>query len=114
VQDLTAGHAAVVTGGARGIGLAVVEAIAARGVAVLCLDQPEADYTDFDAACRSAGVPADHVGVDVCDQGAVRDAVARAAELGPLSYAVSCAGVGGLVGSADVDAVDLDGVMFAC
>ena len=86
MQDLIAGRAAVVTGGARGIGLAVVEAIAARGVAV-------------------------------------RDAVARAGELlGRVSYAVNCAGVDGLVGSAEVDAaewsrvldVDLDGAMFAC
>ncbi len=89
---------------------------------MLCLDHPDADYTAFDEACRSAGVAADHVGVDVRDQGAVRDAVARAGELGPVSYAVNCAGVDGLVGSAEVDAaewsrvldVDLDGVMFAC
>jgi NAD(P)-dependent dehydrogenase (short-subunit alcohol dehydrogenase family) len=122
VQDLVAGRAAVVTGGARGIGLAVVEAIAARGVAVLCLDHPDADYTAFDAACRSAGVAAAHVGVDVREQGAVRDAVAQAGELGRVSYAVNCAGVDGLVGSAEVDAaewsrvldVDLGGVMFAC
>ena len=66
--DLIAGRAAVVTGGARGIGLAVVEAIAARGVGVLCLDHPDADYGAFHDACRLAGVPADHVGVDVRDQ----------------------------------------------
>lgn len=122
MQDLTAGRAAVVTGGARGIGLAVVEAIAARGVGVLCLDHPDADYGAFHEACRLAGVPADHVGVDVRDQGGVRDAVARANELGPVSYAVNCAGVDGLVESAGMPAgewsrvvgVDLDGVMFAC
>jgi NAD(P)-dependent dehydrogenase (short-subunit alcohol dehydrogenase family) len=122
VQDLTAGRAAVVTGGARGIGLAVVEAIAARGVGVLCLDHPDADYGAFHEACRRAGVPADHVGVDVRDQGGVRDAVARASELGPVSYAVNCAGVDGLMESAAMSAgewsrvvaVDLDGVMFAC
>ena len=53
MQDLVAGRAAVVTGGARGIGLAVVEAIAARGVAVLCLDHPDADYTAFEDDLQS-------------------------------------------------------------
>lgn len=122
MQDLTAGRAAVVTGGARGIGLAVVGAIAAQGVGVLCLDQPDADYGPFDEVCRVAGVPSDHVGVDVRDQPAVRAAVARVSDLGPLSYAVNCAGVDGLVPSAGVSAeewnrvldVDLDGVMYAC
>jgi NAD(P)-dependent dehydrogenase (short-subunit alcohol dehydrogenase family) len=122
VQDLTPGHAAVVTGGARGIGLAVVEAIASRGVGVLCLDHPEADFGAFRQACRSAGVAADHVGVDVRDQAGVWAAVGRASALGSVSYAVNCAGVDGLVESAGMGAdewnrvvdVDLDGVMFAC
>lgn len=122
MRDLTAGDAAVVTGGARGIGLAVVEAIAARGVGVLCLDHPDADFGAFHDACRSAGVPADHVGVDVRDQDGVREAAVRARELGPVSYAVNCAGVDGLEGSAGMAAdewrrvvgVDLDGVMYAC
>jgi NAD(P)-dependent dehydrogenase (short-subunit alcohol dehydrogenase family) len=122
VHDLVAGRVAIVTGGARGIGLAAVEAIASRGVGVLCLDHPDADYTAFDEACRSAGVSADHVGVDVRDQAGVRAAVDRARELGPVSYAVNCAGVDGLVASAGMPAdewnrvldVDLDGVMFAC
>ena len=49
-------------------------------------------------------MPADHVGVDVRDQGGVRDAVARAGELGPVSYAVNCAGVDGLVEAAGMSA----------
>ena len=67
-------------------------------------------------------MPSDHVGVDVRDQGAVRDAVAQVGDLGPLAYAVNCAGVDGLVPSAGMNAeewnrvldVDLDGVMYAC
>ncbi len=122
MQDLTPGSVAVVTGGARGIGLAVVEAIVARGVGVLCVDHPSADLTAFEAACRSVGVPAAHVGVDVRDREAVHDAVASAAELGPVAYAVNCAGVDGLQPAAEVSAdewarvvgVDLDGVMWAC
>lgn len=120
--DLEAGRVAVVTGGARGIGLAVVEAVAARGVAVLCVDHPSADPSAFDEVCRAAGVASAFVGVDVRDRDGVRRAVAGAADLGRVSYAVNCAGVDGLVGSAGMDAeewrrvvqVDLDGVMFAC
>lgn len=122
MQDLVPGHVAVVTGGARGIGLAVVEAVASRGVAVLCVDAPDADFGPFHEACAAAGVGADAVGVDVRDQAGVRDAVSRARALGPVSYAVNCAGVDGLDPSADLPAaewrrvveVDLDGVMFAC
>lgn len=120
--DLVAGRVAVITGGARGIGLAVVEAIAARGVAVLCLDAPDADFGAFSQACHAAGVASGSVGVDVRDQAAVRAAAARARELGLVSYAVNCAGVDGLVASSSMPAdewrrvvdVDLDGVMFAC
>ena len=120
--DLVAGRVCVVTGGARGIGLAVVEAVAARGVGVLCVDQADADVGPATAVCREAGVAFDHVGVDVRDQGAVRQALGRAAELGQVSYAVNCAGVDGLEESATVSAqawnrvldVDLDGVMYAC
>ncbi len=82
MQDLVAGRVAVVTGGGRGIGLAVVEAIAARGVAVLCLDAPDADFGAFSQACHAAGVASGSVGVDVRDQAGVHAAVARARELG--------------------------------
>jgi NAD(P)-dependent dehydrogenase (short-subunit alcohol dehydrogenase family) len=122
VDDLIAGRAAVVTGGARGIGLAIVEAIARRGVAVVCLDRPDADFGGFDAACRAAEVASRGVGVDVRDQAAVRAAVVGSRDLGRVSYAVNCAGVDGLVESAGMSAeewnrvvdVDLDGVMYAC
>lgn len=120
--ELEAGRVAVVTGGARGIGLAVVEAVAARGVGVFCVDHPSADPAAATEVCRSTGVPFAFAGVDVRDQDGVRRAVAGAAELGPVSYAVNCAGVDGLLASAGMSAeewrrvvqVDLDGVMFAC
>ncbi|MBM6405679.1 SDR family oxidoreductase [Phycicoccus sp. CSK15P-2] len=122
MQDLVAGHVAVVTGAARGIGLAVVEALTSRGVAVACLDHPDADTTRVTEVCRAAGVPHLVLAVDVRDRDAVHAAVARSAELGPVSYAVNCAGVDSLVQSATVSAedwkrvldIDLDGVMFAC
>lgn len=76
--------AAVVTGGASGLGLAVVEALAARGYRVLALD------LEIGALAGIGGVEA--VTADV------RDAVALAAALDmlgdtPLRVAVSCAGI---------------------
>ena len=122
MDELSPGHVAVVTGSARGIGLAVVEALVARGVGVLGLDHPDADTSAFEAVCTTAGVPHACVAVDVRDREAVHAAVARAGDLGPVSYAVNCAGVDSLVPSATVGAtdwsrvldVDLDGVMYAC
>jgi NAD(P)-dependent dehydrogenase (short-subunit alcohol dehydrogenase family) len=116
------GEVAVVTGGARGIGLAVVRALAAREVAVACVDHPEADFTAYEKACRAAGVPSLSLGADVRDQDRLRATLGRAAELGPVRYAVNCAGIDDLVPSADVTAeawqrvvgVDLDGVLFSC
>ncbi|MBM6398794.1 SDR family oxidoreductase [Phycicoccus sonneratiae] len=120
--ELEPGRVAVVTGGARGIGLAVVEAVAARGVGVLCVDHPSADPGAVEQACAAAGVPFAFAAADVRDRDAVHAAVARAADLGPVAYAVNCAGVDGLLGAAAMPAeewrrvveVDLDGVMFAC
>ncbi len=122
MRDLHAGRVAVVTGGARGIGLAVLEAVAARGVGVFCVDHPAADFSAAERTWAAAGVPGAHAPADVRDQGAVRDAVARAADLGPVSYAVNCAGIDDLTEAAGMTAedwarvvdTDLAGVMFAC
>jgi NAD(P)-dependent dehydrogenase (short-subunit alcohol dehydrogenase family) len=73
---------ALVTGGASGIGAAIVNALAGRGFAVGCLD-------------LSAGAPAaDHaVAVDVSDAAAVVDAVGQVRDaLGPITAVVTCAG----------------------
>jgi 2-hydroxycyclohexanecarboxyl-CoA dehydrogenase len=72
---------ALVTGGASGIGAAVVDALTGRGFAVGCLDLSAAADADYTAA------------VDVSDAGAVRDAVARVrANLGPIDAVVTSAG----------------------
>ncbi|WP_049577774.1 SDR family NAD(P)-dependent oxidoreductase [Streptomyces sp. SBT349] len=79
-----AGLAAVVTGGASGIGLATAALLARRGARVACLDLvPE--------------VPEPLIGVraDVADDDAVRAAVAQAAEaLGGVDILVNNAGIG--------------------
>ena len=91
MTDLT-GRGAVVTGGARGIGRAVADRLAADGarVAVIDIDRGE---TRGDAGRGTSG----HVELvaDVADAGALGEAIDRAAdELGGLSILVNNAGFG--------------------
>jgi NAD(P)-dependent dehydrogenase (short-subunit alcohol dehydrogenase family) len=119
---LEQGAVAVVTGGARGIGLAVAKALLTEGVRVACLDRPGADTEALQAAASRQGVDVLTLEADVRDQAEVRDAVDSARELGPVRYAVNCAGVDGLRPSDQVTTedwrrvvgVDLDGVFFSC
>ncbi len=119
---LEQGAVAVVTGGARGIGLAVAKALLTEGVQVACLDRPGADTEALRTAASRQGVDVLTLEADVRDQTEVRDAVDSARELGPVRYAVNCAGVDGLRPSDQVTAedwrrvvdVDLDGVFFSC
>lgn len=79
---MTDGRVALVTGGASGIGAAVVETLTQRGFTVGCLDLagsvPAAEYA---------------VSVDVSNPAAVHDAVGRIrAALGPISAVVTSAG----------------------
>jgi NAD(P)-dependent dehydrogenase (short-subunit alcohol dehydrogenase family) len=79
------GLAAIVTGGASGIGLATAQHLAERGARVACLD------------LTVDGLPEPLVGVlaDVTDDAAVRSAVAVAVErLGGLDVLVNNAGIG--------------------
>lgn len=86
MPDLT-GEAAVVTGGARGIGRAVADRLAADGAQVAIVD------VDLDTGGRASG----HVELlaDVADADALSGAIAAAADgLGGLSILVNNAGFG--------------------
>jgi NAD(P)-dependent dehydrogenase (short-subunit alcohol dehydrogenase family) len=82
--------AAIVTGGASGLGAATARALAARGARVALLDRNAA----------AAAALADEIGgiavtCDVTDETAVRHAIARSATAhGPLRIVVHCAGIG--------------------
>jgi len=122
MQTLEPGTVAVVTGAAGGIGSAIVAAIAAEGVAVACLDRAGANFTNTLRLCSDAGVEARAIEVDVRDRDALREAVATAVDLGPIRYAVNCAGIDHLqptveMSTADWDRVldvNLSGVLFSC
>jgi len=83
---------AVVTGGASGLGLAVVESVIAAGGRATLLDVNEAAGAE---AVRRLGERASFRHVDVTSEDAVNQAVLAAVEaMGGLNLAVNCAGVG--------------------
>jgi NAD(P)-dependent dehydrogenase (short-subunit alcohol dehydrogenase family) len=77
---------AVVTGAASGLGAATAQALAEQGARVFGVD------LNVTGAAEVDGVT--YVAADVTDEAAVRAAVARAAQAGPLRTVVNCAGIG--------------------
>lgn len=81
--------AAIVTGGASGLGAATAAALAEGGATVLAFDLPAA------IAMAPAVASVDYVAVDVTDPAQVRAAVDTAAGVGvPLRSVINCAGIG--------------------
>jgi NAD(P)-dependent dehydrogenase (short-subunit alcohol dehydrogenase family) len=80
--------AAIVTGGASGLGAATAEALASKGVSVFALDLA----TAVEQAPGVEGV--EYVATDVTDPEQVEAAVEQAAAEGPLRVVVNCAGIG--------------------
>ncbi|MDT0275321.1 3-oxoacyl-ACP reductase FabG [Blastococcus goldschmidtiae] len=87
-------RAAIVTGGARGIGAATAQRLAKDGFAVAVLDLDEASAQGTVDAIQAAGGKGLAVGADVSDAEQVQGAVDRiAAELGAPVVLVNNAGV---------------------
>jgi 2-hydroxycyclohexanecarboxyl-CoA dehydrogenase len=87
------GRVALVTGGGRGIGRAVVDVLASGGCAVAVADVREDIAREAAAAVTAAGGRAIALTMDVCDTAEVRAAVADAARLlGPVGVLVNNAG----------------------
>jgi NAD(P)-dependent dehydrogenase (short-subunit alcohol dehydrogenase family) len=85
-----AGQAAIVSGGASGLGQATAEALAAAGVKVTILDVNEAAAAAVARETRGFAI-----GCDVTDATGVEAAVAAARQRhGPARIAVNCAGIG--------------------
>jgi 2-keto-3-deoxy-L-fuconate dehydrogenase len=98
-----AGLAAVVTGGASGIGLATAQLLAARGARVAVLDRDADALASLPGASGAGGAGLGLRGfeADVTDDGAVRAAIATAAgDLGGIDVLVNNAGIGA-IGSVD-------------
>ncbi|GAA2660850.1 SDR family NAD(P)-dependent oxidoreductase [Streptomyces vastus] len=107
VYDLT-GRKALVTGGARGLGAGMAEALARAGAAVVIGDiQDELGKATADAL-RESGATAGFVSLDVTEDASWESAVSQTiAELGGLDIVVNNAGVeiSGLV--VDLDPADV-------
>ena len=85
-----AGHAALVSGGASGLGLATAQALAAAGAKVAILDVNAAAAQQAAQQLGAAAFPC-----DVADAATTEQAVAAArARHGPARIAVACAGIG--------------------
>ncbi len=88
------GKVAIVTGGARGIGLAISQRFAREGAAVAVWDLDEAGAKETADALVAAGGKAIGVRVDVADKAQIRAALERVrAELGPVGILVNNAGI---------------------
>jgi 3-oxoacyl-[acyl-carrier protein] reductase len=104
------GHTALVTGGSRGIGAAIVRALAEAGAAVAINYRERADAANALAKHLSgAGGKAMAIGADVSEAGAVAQMVERAtAELGPIDILVNNAGIAIVRGIDDLAEADFD------
>ena len=85
------GKVALVTGGASGLGAAVVHELVAGGASVIICDLPGSEGK---AVAEALGEGARFAPTDVTSEADVEAAVAMAGELGGLHIAVNCAGVG--------------------
>src|SRR5690554_5745871 len=85
------GQSAIVTGGASGLGEAVVRRLAADGAYVVILDR---NNERAQQVARELGDKAQAVPADVANADDVQRAVELALSMGPLRVAVNCAGIG--------------------
>ncbi len=111
---------ALVTGGARGIGRAIVEALARRGDQVVIADVDLAGAVRTAGECRSRGLDVRAVELDVTDVRQVGEVLAEVDREWPLATVVCNAGVGQAGAIVDtpeeeferVMAVNVKGVFF--
>lgn len=88
------GTTAIVTGGAAGLGLAISEALAARGTKVAIFDVQAEQLQQQVARLRGEGATVNGYVVDVSDRGQVSAAVDRVRDdLGPVLILVNNAGI---------------------
>ncbi len=106
------GQVAVVTGGSKGIGFGIAQALVARGVHVVITGRGEADLASARQRLQAGPGQVDTVAVDVRDHAAVAAAIAQAvARHGGLDIVVNNAGIGTFVNIADMTPEQWAGVI---
>jgi len=99
MSDELAGQVAVVTGGGRGIGRAIADALAVAGSHVAVVARSATELAERVRAIQAAGGRASAFQTDVTDAGAVRSAFAEIVRtLGPVDLLVNNAGIFGPLG----------------
>ena len=108
------GHVALVTGGSRGIGAAIVRALGEAGCAVAVnYRERTAKAEELAKAIVAAGGKAVAIAADVSKTDAVTAMVARASgELGPIDILVNNAGIAIVRGVDDLSEADFDQTML--
>jgi 3-oxoacyl-[acyl-carrier protein] reductase len=119
-MDELAGRIAFVTGAARGIGLAIAEALARRGASTVLID---IDITKLASATQSIGERALAIKADVSRPDEVQRAIQRTTQhFGALNILVNNAGICPMSDFADITeaewdrvlAINLKGVFLCC
>jgi 3-oxoacyl-[acyl-carrier protein] reductase len=123
-MDSLRGKVAIVTGGSRGIGLAVARALVAEGVHVAVTGRSHAHLSAARAQIEGAGpASVETLEADVRSQDAITRAIdATAARFGGLDFLINNAGIGVFKNVADMSAAEwssvidtnLTGVFNAC
>lgn len=116
------GQTALVTGGSRGIGLAIATALSGQGAHVVITGRDEARLRDAERTVAGAGGTAASIVADVCEAAEAQRVVAFAAGQHGLDVVVNNAGVGGFAHVADmtldqwtrVIGTNLTGVFHLC
>jgi NAD(P)-dependent dehydrogenase (short-subunit alcohol dehydrogenase family) len=99
MQKALTGQVAIVTGGGRGIGRAIAQALAGMGAAVTVTARSGEQLADTVALIAAAGGRAVALVADVTDQRAVERVVTETErQLGPIDLLINNAGVAGPLG----------------
>lgn len=106
------GRAAIVTGGARGIGLAISHRLAEAGAQVLIADIDGAEAQKAAQALQAKGWKAEAIACDVCQESDVKRMVQTCQEtFDSVGILVNNAGIFPLVSIADMTVDEFDNVM---
>lgn len=101
------GQVALVTGGTRGLGLAIAQRLAAEGASVAVVGRDKERARAVALELSGTGVPAVGVGADVASWEDAQRAVAKARNvLGPIDILVANAGIGVIGPVAEADPAD--------